>query len=281
MSTKNYYCLVAGLPDLFFTENKQGFSSLSFRNELKSQLSDTDFELVKLLYLPFDNENLITQFFNRNKPFDVLGNFDKEIIENPFLYSNIIPAYFFHFLKWIKDLETSEFNFQIENKLQSLYYEFVLTTKNRFLKEWFSFELNIKNILTAFNCQQFNYSGEVQLIPAHSTSTVHSLLITKRLKPELFVDEVPHAEQIFRIAESNLNIREKEMAIDKILWEYLDEQTFFHFFSIEKILSYAIKLGIIERWMELDSETGKAMLNQLIEELNNSYQFPEEFSITK
>ena len=34
MLKKNYYCLVAGLPDLLFSESKQGYNSLDFRNEL-------------------------------------------------------------------------------------------------------------------------------------------------------------------------------------------------------------------------------------------------------
>ena len=33
--------------------------------------------------------------------------------------------------------------------------------------------------------------------------------------------------------------------------------------------------------MKLDTETGKALLNKLIEELKLSYTFPEEFSTVK
>ena len=281
MSKKNYYCLVAGLPDLFFNESKQGFSSLDFRNELQYQLSKTDLELVKLLYLPNDNKNLLNLLFEKNEPFNKLGNYEKEFLENQILQPVEIPNYMTRFLKWAKNLETRELNLQIENKLHSLFYEYALLTKNNFLNEWFKFELNIKNILTAFNCVQFNYSTEKHLIQVSQNNTVYSLLISKRLKHELFEEELPFSDQIFRVAESNTSPEEKEKAIDKILWAYLDEQTFFHYFTIEKILSYIIKLGIIERWMKLDAETGKALLNKLIEELKLSYTFPEEFSTVK
>ncbi|NQU86883.1 MAG: DUF2764 family protein, partial [Mariniphaga sp.] len=110
---------------------------------------------------------------------------------------------------------------------------------------------------------------------------VYSLLISKRLKHEFFEEELHFSDHIFRVAESNTSPEEKEKAIDKILWAYLDEQTFFHYFTVEKILSYIIKLSIIERWMKLDAETGKALLNKLIEELKLSYTFPEEFSTVK
>lgn len=38
---------------------------------------------------------------------------------------------------------------------------------------------------------------------------------------------------------------------------------------------------MIERWMKLDKETGKELLDKLIDELITSYEFPAEFSLTK
>ncbi len=281
MLKRNYYCLVAGLPDLFFNENKPGFSSLDFNHELRYQLSDADYKLVKLLFLQFDNKNLLNLLFEQNKPFNLLGNYKKGFLENQITGPVEIPGYMARFLQWEKNLEKHELDLQIENKLHSLYFEYAVTTKNSFLKEWFMFELNIKNILTAFNCVQFNYSTEKHLIQAGQNNTVYPLLINKRLKHELFEEELPFADQVFRIAESDVSPEEREKAIDNIKWDYLDEQTFFHYFTIEKILSYIIKLGIIERWMKLDAKTGKALLNKLIEELKLSYTFPEEFSTVK
>lgn len=281
MLKKNYYCLVAGLPDLFFNESKTGFSSFDFSDELKLQLNDADYELVKLLFLQFDNQNLLNLLFEQNKPFNLLGNYKKEFFENQILQPTEIPDYMLHFLKWTKNLETRELNLQTENKLHTLYLEYAITTKNSFLNDWFLFEFNTKNILTAFNCKQFNYSQKRHLVQVGQNNSVYSLLINTRLKHEFFEEELPFADQIFRIAESDANPEEREKAIDKIKWDYLDEQTFFHYFTIEKILSYIIKLGIIERWMKLDVEAGKALLNKLVEELKLSYTFPEEFSTVK
>lgn len=278
---KDYYCLVAGLPDLLFNDNKPGFDSLEFYTELKHQLNRTDYELVKLLFLQSDNKNLLNLIFEQDKPFNLQGNYTKSFLEKQISQPIEIPDYITHFLRFVKNRETHELNLQTENKLHSLYFGYALTTTNTFLREWFEFELNTKNILTAFNCKQFNYSLETHLIPAGKNNTVYQLLTHKHLKHEYFEDELPFAEQIFRIAESDATPEEKEKNIDKIRWDYLEEQTFFHYFTIEKILSYIIKLGIMERWMKLDAETGKALLNKLIEELKHSYTFPEEFSVVK
>ena len=281
MLKKNYYCLVAGLPDLLFNESNRGLSGLDFKTELQQQLSKADFELVKLLYLPIDHKNLLNLLFEKNEAFNLSGNYQKEFLETEIIDPVDLPDYLCHFIKWVRDQENYEFNFQTENKLHSLYYEYAISSRNSFLNRWFRLELNIKNILTAFNCKQFDYSVEKHLIKTEQDEYVYSLLKNKQLKQELFEDELSFADQVFRIAELQINPEEKEKAIDKLLWTYLDEQTVFHYFTIEKILSFVIKLGIIERWMKLDAETGKALLNKLIEELKLSYTFPEEFSIVK
>lgn len=276
--------MVAGLPDLFFNENRPGFSSVEFREELRAQLTPPDFDLIRKLYLPFDNKNFLTVYFNLDKPFDPLGNFTKDYFETQLLPANehcTLPGYMIRFLEWMKSCETSELTYEVENILHTLFYESVLKTKNEFLSEWFSFELNVKNLLTTFNCVRFNRDPANHLIKAGSNLTAYHLLLNKRLKPELFEDEIPYHDQLFRIAESETDMMEKEKALDRIRWNYLDEFTFFHFFTIEKIASYIIKLNIIERWNRLDEKTGRELLNKLLNELKTSYEFPAEFSLTK
>lgn len=273
--------MIAGLPDLFFNENKPGFSSLDFKNELKYQLDKTDYDLVKLLFLPADNENLLNVLFNQNKPFNEKGILPKNFLDPDLEQAIELPLYITQFISWLKNKESRILDLQTENVLYSLFYQFLLKVKNEFLQEWFTFELNIKNILSAISCRNFNYRPEYQLIDTGNESTALSLLQNNILKPVFFEEEVQFSEQIFRIAESDSNVWEKEKAIDKIKWDYMDDNTFFHYFTIEKILSFVIKLNITERWLKLDAKTGKEFLNKLIEEIKTSYKFPEEFSIAK
>lgn len=281
MLKRDYYCLVAGLPDLFFNENKPGINGLEFRNELESQLDKSDFELVKLLFLTADNENLLNYLFDLDEPFNNSGNLPKYFLDPESENPVDLPVYMPQFIDCVNNQDSREFSVQFENLLNSMFYEFLLQTKNNFLQNWFTFELNTKNVLTAINCNRFNYEVENQLIQAGTNSTVFALLNGNRLKHELFEEELPYAEQIFRIADSEISTIEKEKSIDKIKWEYLDEETFFHYFSIEKILSFVIKLSITERWMKLDKETGKELLNKLINDLKISYEFPAEYSTVK
>ncbi len=281
MFKKNYYCLIAGLPDLFFNELKTGTTPVAFRESLENDLAPADFELAKLLFLPDDNENLLSLLFNTGAAFNGSGNYSQKFMEGQIEKPADLPGYMLCFLKWAKNEGIREWSLAAENKLHTLFYEFVAGAKNEFLKQWFLFELKTKNLATALNCLDYRYEMSKHLINIKESSIVNSLLLGNRLKPEYFEDEIPFADEIIRVSEVGTDMTEKERNIDKIKWDYLDENTFFHYFTIEKILSYIIKLKITGRWMKLDKKTGEALLEKLISELKTSYEFPEEFSIAK
>ncbi|WP_321343777.1 DUF2764 family protein [uncultured Draconibacterium sp.] len=281
---REYHCLIAGLPDLFFDENKTTVNSSTFREELQLQLSPSDYELVEYLFLPFDNQNLLNIFFELDKPISAEGIFTKQELQFQLSPENEevkLPEYMTLFLSWKKGKESKELDLEAENILTTLFYEYALNCSNSFLQRWLRFELNLKNLFTAYNCKQHNYDTEAQLLQVKGEDLVYSLLIDDKLKTDYFEELLPYHEELFKIAEANLEPIEQEKAIDKIKWDYLDENTFFHFFTIEKILAFTIKLLLIERWMKLDTQTGKQLLNKLIDELLTSYEFPAEFSLTK
>jgi len=271
--------MVAGLPDLFFNENKLVFNSLQFRQSIKPELTNSDYKLVEMLFFPFDNKNLLELLYKDKVQFNCHGVFTKRELESEIENPTNIPEYLVEFFRWNKQQENKNYTVSAENKLHELFYNVVFQLKNEFLVDWFQFELNTKNVFTAFNCSRFGYKTEDHLIKALKGTNVYDLLLSQRLKHELFDEEMPFAEQIFRIAESDSTALEKEKSIDKIKWEYLDDATFFHYFTIEKILSYILKLFIVERWIKLDAETGKKLLDKLVKEIESSYEFTEEYAI--
>ncbi|HYQ58761.1 MAG TPA: DUF2764 family protein [Draconibacterium sp.] len=284
MLNKEYYCLIAGLPDLFFDENKTTVNIPSFRKELKHQINLPDFKLVEYLFFLFDNQNLLNIVFNKDTSNSVPGNLSIKELEfqlSPENEKPELPGYMLRFLNWIKRNDTTELFPEAENKLNTLYYEYALDCPNNFLRQWFGFELNLKNILTASNCLKFNYDLGTHLLKVYENSEVYALLINNKLKASYFEEHIPFHEEIFKIADFELELIEKEKAIDKLKWNYLEENTAFHYFTIEKILAYTIKLLLVKRWSTLDKATGIKLLNKLVDELTESYAFPGEFSITK
>jgi hypothetical protein len=62
-------------------------------------------------------------------------------------------------------------------------------------------------------------------------------------------------EDLLNIAKND-DIQEREKAIDQMKWNYLDDVTFFEYFTIDRILAFMIKLGMVERWLAIDREHG-------------------------
>jgi len=281
MFKRNYYCLVAGLPDIIIDGNKPGETSHEFKNELAEQLLTSDYKFAELLYLHYDNKNLLNLLLKQDNRFITLGNYTEEYLEEQIKEPTNIVDYMKQLIFNFKAETSGNSNLSSENELQSLYYEYVLQVKNDFLEQWFKFERDMKNILTAVNCHRYDYDTEKQLIPVKHKNEVYETLVKSSPKPDLLADEVPYVEKILQIAESEMDISEKEKSLDNIKWQFLDEHTFFRYFTIEKILSFVIKLNIVERWIELDNETGKALFTRLINDIKMSYNFPEEYSVKR
>lgn len=275
---RNYYCLVAGLPDILIDERKVSDSSLVLKNELNDQLHPSDYKLVKLLYLQYDTKNVLNILLKQNLTHLQLANYSNEYLEEQIKEPTTIHDYLKHFIIVFKKESFDKSIVNSEKELLSFYYKHMLQTKNNFLKKWFRFELNMKNILTAVNSRKYGFDIEKQLISISKENEVYNTLLTATSKTEVLIDEVPNADKIIKVAESDMSISKKEKAYDAIKWKFLDDNTVFNYFNIEKILSFVIKLNIIERWLIHDDKTGKALFEKLLNDIKTNYKFTDEFS---
>ncbi|MDF1549979.1 MAG: DUF2764 family protein [Bacteroidales bacterium] len=269
--------MISGLYDIKIEGVKPKELSLKFKDELAEQLHTSDYNLAKLLYLQYDNKNLLNLLLKQNKPFIPMGNYTLEYLDEQIKDPTDIVYYMANIINNFNEGKVENSNLFCENNLQSLYYEYVFQVKNSFLKQWFRFNRDIKNILSAVNCRKYNYNIENQLISVKNENNIYNILIKRGPKVELLADEVPFVDELLQIATSEMDITDKEKAIDLIKWKFLDEQTIFNYFTIEKVLSYIIKLEILERWIKLDNETGEVILNKLINDMKTSYKFSDEF----
>lgn len=274
MFKQHYDCLIAGLPDLVQNEYRKGLTSLQFRLELADELTPPDYALLQLLFRPNDNKNLMNMLLQHDFQFEALGNYTEDYLRTQIAEPTSIASYMNVLITELKSENPDKSPLHVENRLQELFYEEVLKTRNEFIRQWFGFDRNLRNILTAINCDQYGYSIEKHLIPDKNREDLNDLLIRGNLKPERFIDEdLPWLEQVIRQTAPGVDMVEKEKAIDHIRWTFLDEITVFDYFTIEKILSYTLKLKMLDRWRELDDETGKAFLKRLISDLEKSYSF--------
>ena len=285
MNKKNYHCLIAGLPDLIPDDKKRYFSSAELRGYLQDELRPADFELVKLYYLPFDHENLLNLLFDDEEfQWDERGNYsrkafeqlaDKKQLEN--VNFSMFPPYFRRFVLLFHDEEVQFTRAGAMKFLTEDWYKFIFGSKNEFVKTFGEYKRNIVNIMLALNGRKHNIPFEDAII---GNDEIARMLKTNRSRDfGLTDDEFNDIENILQLYEIE-NLLERELKLDNYTWQFIDEITFFNYFTIERILGFVQKLFIAERWLELDKEKGQHIFKKLLEELESNFEFPEEFSIT-
>jgi len=58
---------------------------------------------------------------------------------------------------------------------------------------------------------------------------------------------------------------EAELSIDRLKWEKIEELEKGHYFDIDSLITYALKLQILERWERINSGGGMEILQRLVE----------------
>ncbi len=276
----NYYCLVAGLPDLSLDDGKLNYTVTDFKSELYPELSDEDKKLIDLFYLKFDNANLLKLLKDKEAVTDVGGNYtpdellsligsvrDGEVADKKY------PSYLSQFVAAYGQLPTEEL-YRAEDLLATHYYAYAMDCGNPFVSSWFEFNLNINNILAALAARKYKMDvapvvvGQTEVSEQVRTSNARDFGLTEMLD---------YFEQVLRISEMD-ELVEREKKIDLLKWNWMEDEVFFHYFTVERIFVFLLKLESIARWISMDKETGSELFRQLIDRLKNEVQIPKEFS---
>lgn len=277
MFERNYYYLVAGLPDIIIDQKKLSFTLEEFRDEMQNHLHPDDYKLVELLFLPADNSNLLNLLLKSDEPFDESGKYTRDELEEEIREPSVTPEYLQKFITAYKS-ETPVFEgLSWEDQLAWLYYEYLLNCSNGYLREWFEFDLNLKNIVAGFNVRKHKLKGDKYFI---GDNNIVQAVKKSTLKDFGLGNDFEPMEKLITIQE-NENLLERERAMDTMRWEFMDDRNTFNYFTIEVLLAFVKKLQIVKRWLDMDYETGKEMFKKLLDQLEQSYEFPKEFMINE
>ena len=132
------------------------------------------------------------------------------------------------------------------------FYTAALASRNAFIREYFRFDLNVRNTKTEF------------LNSALERPEGTDLVILEGNDGEF--DEKAEVDAIL----SQKDILARERGLDDIMWKKAEELTVLHVFDFDVILAFVVRLKIIERWELLDEQTGREMFRKLVEELRNN-----------
>ncbi len=139
-------------------------------------------------------------------------------------------------------------------RLDADFYRRILHHRNRFLRDWFRFDLDLRNATVAYLNDSLDRPEGTDMIRLEERET----------------EEFAEADAVQDVLNCG-DILRRERGLDELRWHKIDELTILDDFDIEAILGYVAKLKIIDRWLQLDPDSGRALFRRLVEDIRSTY----------
>jgi hypothetical protein len=163
-------------------------------------------------------------------------------------------------LDYIRGLEPGKYSPQDVDRLYGAYYDHAIAqSRYPFLKGYFLFERNLRNIIAALRARQKEWNlahylvGEDEWVSNLEKSSMEDFGLG---------DEYPW---IGNLVSTDYPPQRQDL-IEQIIWEYLETQVGNDPFHFNAILSYALKLEILEKKLSMSREKGMNIVRRLEEQ---------------
>ena len=154
-----------------------------------------------------------------------------------------------------------------DKDLNADFYAAALRHRNRFLREYFRFDLNLRNAKVRYLNAQLGREPDQDVMTGEDPEAEDVDIDGFRFTGGEF-EEALKVDNI--LADKDLVSREK--GLDDLLWDKIDGLSTFHYFDIEAVLAYIAKLHIVTRWLNLDEEVGRDVFRRLLKDVRGTYK---------
>lgn len=269
----NYTAFIAGLPDIAWDDRKLSLSVSEFREQIKDYISGNDEKIQDIFFLPNDNAQVL-RLLNRQEPHPGLATVYplRQLEEEVQDTGNALPSYLQHFIADFKEERLLQ-DISPENELSQRYYNYMMAAGNPLVHSYAEFAMNLKNLVTAVNSRKYEREVAREVIGNNDFAIA---LRTSNSKDFGLSMDYPWVDKVIGLMDND-NLVERERGFDLIVWNFLDEAVTFEYFSLERVISYMLKLMIIERWSKMDTESGRKVFMELVERFRKNLQFEEQF----
>ena len=151
----------------------------------------------------------------------------------------------------------------MDENLNEEFYIKALSHKNRFIREFFRFDMNVRNAKVTYLNKALDRPAGKDVL-TFSEDAPEAVLMTVEA-------EFEEADDLETILNSG-DILTRERGIDDLVWEKISNLTTFNYFDIEVILGFIAKLNIVARWYKLDEQTGREMFKRLVDEVRGTFK---------
>ena len=151
----------------------------------------------------------------------------------------------------------------MDENLNAEFYSKALTHKDRFIREYFRFDLNVRNAKVKYLNKALDRPAEQDVLtfPEDADAAVLDAA-------EAEFEEAGSLDAVLNAGD----ILSRERGIDDLMWEKISSLTLFNYFDINVILAFITKLNIVARWFRLDEQAGREMFKKLVDEVRGTFK---------
>lgn len=139
-------------------------------------------------------------------------------------------------------------------KLDAEFYRKALQHRNRFIRDWFRFDLNLRNLTVSYINDSLGRQEGQDQVKLEGQET----------------EEFPEAVAAREVLNCG-DILARERGLDELRWKKIDDLTVLDSLDLEVVLGFVAKLKIIDRWLQLDPDSGRALFRRLVEDIRSTY----------
>ena len=141
----------------------------------------------------------------------------------------------------------------IPDRLDEEFYRRALSCRNPFVREYFLWDLRVRNTKTEYLNAKLGRSAGKDLIDLPGADEF---------------DEKARVQAVL----SGTDILKRERGLDDLMWNKADELVQLHLFDVDVILAFIAKIKITDRWNRLDPQSGRELFRNLVEEIRQTRQ---------
>ena len=230
-----YEYLLSGLPELQ-VDGEAPIKTDTLLDLLKESLSEKDMEALRVLRMRNDDSIIL----------DLQDQYNDTFIGRP---------------DWWED--ASQVLSEADLRTQLL-YEYGKHSQNRFVRDWYSYNQDLNNVMVATICRKHGFDVNKYIIGHNAVAQI----LRKNLPQKDFglagvMDNLPEIMAIVEVE----NLKEREKRLDAIRFLWLEEKTRFEVFSLANMLSYWLQAEMLNRWSILTVEQGEKVFRELVADM--------------
>lgn len=157
-----------------------------------------------------------------------------------------------------------------DSSLNEEFYREALSCKNAFIREYFTFDLNVRNAKTRYLNKALGRPADKDVIIPEGEDQ-SGIPIAGAFGDLKLPEEFEEAARLDAVLQGK-DILARERGLDDLMWEKIDSLTTFNYFDVNVLLGFLCKLHIISRWARLDEQTGREMFRKLVDEVRGTFK---------